>query len=205
MTKPNKFERSYRDTTPIRGVVAREYSNPTPLHRSVGMLAFSCDHCGIPILKHFAHAKRANKHFCGRGCADAARRVRVSRLCVVCNCSFEVIPSALNKIVTCSRKCLKKNRKRLMDTQVANISNSAVFNFGKYFHFPKKLSEDQIRSILKDQRKQLTIAKEYGVTQSLISLIKTGKVWRIFNEPTAHTPSSQPPSPPDTPDSAAGQ
>lgn len=44
-------------------------------------------------------------------------------------------------------------------------------------HGMAKLSNPQIISIREDGRKQRDIASEYGVSQSLISLVKTKKLW----------------------------
>lgn len=41
-----------------------------------------------------------------------------------------------------------------------------------------KLTEEQLEEILKDTRSQQKIADSYGVSQTLISLIKRGKVWQ---------------------------
>lgn len=41
-----------------------------------------------------------------------------------------------------------------------------------------KLTESQVELILKDPRKQGKIAKEYGVSRSHISNIKSGKGWK---------------------------
>src|ERR1044072_3196962 len=40
-----------------------------------------------------------------------------------------------------------------------------------------KLDKDQVEAIKLDNRKQWMIAKDYGVTQSLVSLIKSGRRW----------------------------
>lgn len=176
--KPNRFERSYRDTTPIHGVTVRMLSNKTPIHRAIGMLAFNCDQCGLAILKSWAHAKRTNHHFCGTACANAFRRIRVPQRCVVCRTEFMVIPSNLRKVITCSRKCLKINRSKLMLDQVADMENSPVFNYGQHEHTPIKLSENDVLAIRKDKRPQYIIASDYGIGQSMVSLIKRNKTWR---------------------------
>ena len=41
-----------------------------------------------------------------------------------------------------------------------------------------KLNEMQISNILSDNRRQIDIAKDYGVTQAHISLIKLNKTWK---------------------------
>ena len=42
----------------------------------------------------------------------------------------------------------------------------------------RKLTDDQVRSIRKDPRRQTHIAREYGVAQSAISFIKSRRNWR---------------------------
>lgn len=44
-------------------------------------------------------------------------------------------------------------------------------------HGNAKLTEDIVTRIRSDKRSQKTIAAEYSVTQSLISMVKTGKIW----------------------------
>jgi hypothetical protein len=141
------------------------------------MLAFSCDHCGLPILQHWRQAARANKHFCGRACASAARRVRVKVNCAICNNDFETIPFYVGKIVTCSRKCLKERRRILLIEQASKVDESPIYNFGKYHHTPRKLCEADIKAIRSDSRNQSTIAKDYGISQQMISQIKTRRTW----------------------------
>lgn len=40
-----------------------------------------------------------------------------------------------------------------------------------------KLTDDNIREIRRDQRRQAQIAADHNATQSLVSLIKNGKIW----------------------------
>lgn len=40
-----------------------------------------------------------------------------------------------------------------------------------------KLNEDKVRAIRADTRRQRAIAADYGITQSLVSLVKTKRVW----------------------------
>ncbi|UOF76720.1 endonuclease [Caudoviricetes sp.] len=173
----SKFERSYRDTIPVNGVVTIEFSNKTPLHRSRGMLAMECDHCGLPIMKHYVQAAKYASHFCGRACASAARRVRIKQTCCVCGSEYEVVPSDANRTVTCSRKCLKENRRRFMLNEAANMEKSSIFNYGNHEHYAKKLTESDIIKIRNDDRSQRAIAIEYGVGQSTISHIKAKTIW----------------------------
>jgi hypothetical protein len=45
-------------------------------------------------------------------------------------------------------------------------------------HNTRTLSEEDVQAIRKDGRSQRTIAKEYRVTQPLISAIKLNKIWK---------------------------
>ena len=47
-----------------------------------------------------------------------------------------------------------------------------------------KLTDDQVRSIMSDTRKQREIAAHYGVDQALIGRIRNGKVWRHITDPS---------------------
>lgn len=47
-------------------------------------------------------------------------------------------------------------------------------------HPKRKLSKEQIEQIIQDGRSQITIAKEYGVSQQTISNIKTGKLYKSW-------------------------
>lgn len=173
----NRFERSYKDTLPVIGVKTRESSCLTPIARVKGMLAFNCDYCDLPILKHWRAAARAARHFCSHDCASKARRVRIKCSCEICGTEFEVIHSNVGKIVTCSRRCLKEKRRRFLNKQVENMSESPIFNFGKHEHTPRKLTEAQVKSIYKDQRKQAVISEEYKISQQMVSQIKQKKTW----------------------------
>lgn len=44
-------------------------------------------------------------------------------------------------------------------------------------HHKAKLSDDQVRAIRTDQRRQVEIADDYGVTQGLVGMIKRREVW----------------------------
>lgn len=48
-----------------------------------------------------------------------------------------------------------------------------------------KLDQAQVESIRADKRKQWIIARDYGVSQSLVSLIKSEKRWKEFPNVTA--------------------
>lgn len=44
-------------------------------------------------------------------------------------------------------------------------------------HGAAKLTDDQVREIRNSMEKQATIAQRHGITQSLVSMIKSGKRW----------------------------
>ena len=43
-----------------------------------------------------------------------------------------------------------------------------------------KLTQQQVINILKDKRRQIDIAKEYGITQAQVSAIKLKKTWKTI-------------------------
>jgi len=45
-------------------------------------------------------------------------------------------------------------------------------------HRKAKLTDDQVRLIRSDTRRQVDIAAAYGVTQGLIGMIKRREIWR---------------------------
>lgn len=45
-----------------------------------------------------------------------------------------------------------------------------------------KLTEEQVAKILIDNRSQQKIANDYGVSQTLISMIKRRKTWRVMEQ-----------------------
>lgn len=51
-----------------------------------------------------------------------------------------------------------------------------------------KLTDDQVRDIYQDTRTQAVIAKEYGVHQSTVSLIKSGRSWTHATKELTNAP-----------------
>lgn len=179
--KPNRFERNYRDTPAPAEGVQREFSNKTPMGRSAGKIAMSCDHCGLSYETYACWAKRTARHFCSRACANAAKEVRVEKSCVICGTVFTATPSTVDKSSTCSRKCLRENRRRFLLSEASNMSESSIFNYGNHEHGAglvfAKLDEDKVRAIRDDQRTQSAIAADYGISQSAVSQIKLRTIW----------------------------
>lgn len=66
------------------------------------------------------------------------------------------------------------------DTRTGNMQDTKLhgtYRSGEKIHFAK-LTEEDVKSILSDDRPQKLIAKSFGIDQSAVSLIKTGKRWK---------------------------
>jgi hypothetical protein len=182
--KPNRFERSYRDTTPLKDVVAKHFSALTPIARSSGKIGLNCDFCGLPFETYSCWAKRTAHHYCGRACSSAAKEKKEQVNCVICGASFEIIPSlAAGRLrkVTCSVACSRKKKSAFLLGEASNMYASAIFNFGHHEwgeKISKKLTNDMVSKIRLDNRSQMRIAKDFGISQSAVSQIKSGVVWR---------------------------
>ncbi|MBI1919653.1 MAG: hypothetical protein HYS23_01085 [Geobacter sp.] len=182
MSKPNKFERSYRDTPPPIDGVVRHISAKTPLSRTHGKVGMNCDFCGMPYETYACWAARTNAHYCSKACSNEAKKIPVRKNCVVCGSEFITNPTTAVRISTCSRKCLKQNRQAFLFAQAADMGNSPIFNYGNHERGEEivghKLDADKVLSIRADCRPQKLIAVDFSITQSLVSLIKRRLVWR---------------------------
>lgn len=179
--KPGRFERSWHDTIPPKNGVHGETSNLTELSRSSSKIPLNCDMCGIRFEKYACWAKRTNHHYCGRGCANEAKKRIAERRCIECGKTMLMIPSYLTKISTCSAECSSERRKKHMLNEVQNMANSTIYNYGiheKGSQVSVKLDEDMVRAIRSDNRSQAKIAREYGIGQTTVSHIKLGRTWR---------------------------
>jgi hypothetical protein len=181
MSKTNKFERSYRDTVPPADGMIKQFSSKTPISRSHGKIGMICDFCGISYETYACWASRTNSHYCSKACSNEAKKIPIHKNCIVCDKEFITNPTNANKIITCSRKCLKKNRQRLLLDQASDMSNSPIFNYGKHECGEQigghKLDAEKILTIRSDLRTQIKIAVDYGISQSLVSLIKRRLIW----------------------------
>lgn len=179
--KPNRFERNWRDTIPLKSGVRGETSNPTKLSRSSSKISLNCDMCGISFEKYACWAKRTSNHYCGRGCANEAKRRVAERRCIECGKHMLMIPSNLTRISTCSTECSSERRRKHMLNEAQNMTTSAIYNYGiheKGSQVSVKLDENMVRAIRLDSRPQSRIAREYGIGQSTVSHIKLGYTWR---------------------------
>lgn len=87
--------------------------------------------------------------------------------------SHEPIPSGMIIMHTCdNRACCNPNHLRL-GTDLDNVRDK----YSKGRGVTVGLTEEQVAEIYRDPRFQKVIAREYGVSQSQISNIKTGKQW----------------------------
>lgn len=178
--KPNRFERSYRDTIPVNGVTTKSLSNPTPMSRSAGKIGMSCDHCGMTYETYACWAKRVARHYCSKACANAGKETPIEKTCAVCGETFITTPAAAWKFSTCSKKCMSERKRQFLLAEAKNMDTSSVYNYGKHERggqISKKLNDDLVREILNDPRPQSEIGKDYGICQSHVSQIMRRVIW----------------------------
>jgi hypothetical protein len=102
------------ETPPPAVGMAREFSAQTPLARKAGNISMTCDECGLSYRTFLAWAKKSDKHFCGHGCASAAKLRQVEMKCVICSAGFLVKQSMAAQAKTCSARCFRENKRRRM-------------------------------------------------------------------------------------------
>ena len=95
--KPNRFERSYRDTTPLVHGAYKDDAQLTPLSRIHGRIHLNCDNCNIVFTKH-SSACKGYKNYCSRTCASEGRKI--PKTCIICGTRFK---GSWRK--TCSADC----------------------------------------------------------------------------------------------------
>lgn len=108
--KANGYERHYTNIAPPKDGMSYHRGQLTSVQRNNAKLGFNCDHCGIPFEKYACWAKRTSNHYCGRGCASAAKVVRIPKPCVVCGTEMLLIPSSFKRVSGCSKTCQRKRR-----------------------------------------------------------------------------------------------
>lgn len=82
--------------------------------------------------------------------------------------AFNVSPGAVWAI---------KRRKKWKHLKVPIVINKGKFRPIGERHHMAKLTEDQVRRIIADERTSLTISRDYGVGRRAIDRIKTGERW----------------------------
>jgi len=106
MSRRVHWERSLHDTAPLRGGMGFVGSNRTVLSRATGKIPFDCPICGIGFEKYACWVRRGQKNvYCGRGCANEAKKVRIETHCVTCGKAMEQTPSDAERRRTCSYRC----------------------------------------------------------------------------------------------------
>lgn len=102
----------------------RQRSNLTPL-LGKGNVTFYCDLCGLPFRTWLAWAKKNDKHYCGRGCAHAAKGRKVWMRCVICGMEFLAKESKV-ELRTCSRQCFSENKRRRLAEMRSRLHNAEI-------------------------------------------------------------------------------
>ena len=120
----NRYENHYRSTLPVNGVSTFETSQRTKLTRNAGKVEVSCGYCDLIFEKYACHAKRVANHFCSVSCNAEARKIRFPKNCVVCNTEMMLTATCMQRINTCSKDCLRKNRTNLTVTRVRSAAIS---------------------------------------------------------------------------------
>jgi hypothetical protein len=108
--KSGGYDNHYKNIAPPKDGMNYQRSQMTGLLRNKSKLPFNCDHCGIPFEKYACWAKRNNHHYCGRGCASAAKVIKFPKDCVICGAEMMLTPSLFLKKFTCSVACMRKKR-----------------------------------------------------------------------------------------------
>lgn len=153
-----------------------ELSNKSAISRKYGHVSLICPVCGISFTRKASEAKRHATSYCGKACAGFACRRQVEVECKACRTLFTVRKSHVGRITCCSEKC-----RRIVvseNTTAMDLSRwkSGVFKGGEKSS-GAKLTEEQARSILADQRRQVDIAQDYGISRAAVGHLKRGRTW----------------------------
>lgn len=164
------YVRCRRNGDPTRG----RCDNGAPLRWLLERVTYEGDDC---IRWPYAH----NQWGYPAGIAYNGKRTAASR--VMCELANGPPPSpeyeGAHSCGNGNKGCL--NRKHLRwatsaENNADKIGHGTLIRGG--MHVCSKLSEQAVRQIKNDTRSQSAIARDYGVTQSVISRIKRGRVWR---------------------------
>lgn len=66
-------------------------------------VALACEHCGVAFTR--PRSQSVGARFCSNDCRHLAERSRVTIECRTCGKPFEIIPSYVGKVFSCSREC----------------------------------------------------------------------------------------------------
>lgn len=77
-------------------------------------------------------------------------------------------------------------RKRTNKTQQRFMSMTRRQRVAAFKRATAKLTLEQVQAIREDARTQREIAKDYGVSQTTVSRIRRGEIWRNYTNPFIH-------------------
>ena len=102
--KRDKLKPFGKQPVPAGGRI-KQMNSKTPLLRTAGMVRLICPICFIDFQKPYAWVKRCENNYCGRGCANEAKKVRIEKACMICGKIMSLTPTLFKRCVTCSREC----------------------------------------------------------------------------------------------------
>lgn len=94
------------------------------------------------------------------------------------------IPEGLEVCHRCDNPACARVNHLFLGSHTDNMRDMARKGRGVYpdvrgeKHGASKLTDSKVRAIRRDRRTQAVIAESYGISQSLVSQVKRGKVWR---------------------------
>lgn len=104
--KDNDYHKSILDLKSI------EINCLTKLNDSRLGVMTSCAFCGILFRRPTSHVSRVKEPCCSKACANANRKKRYIKKCVVCNTEMSLTKCNFDRIFTCSRECKSKKMKK---------------------------------------------------------------------------------------------
>ena len=100
------------------------------------------------------------------------------------------IPFGMEVCHTCDNPACCRPGHLFLGTHTDNMRDMAKKGRGVYpdvrgeRHVAAKLTASGVRAIRRDRRPQRVIADSFGISQSLVSQVKTGKVWSHIDDNT---------------------
>lgn len=163
MTVPRSI---FNDPSPAQGMQFQA-SNSTGVLANSSKILLNCETCGLAFWRYAAWAKRKNHHYCGKPCADEAKRQPTEFLCSVCGVKFIDIPSNVGRIISCSKTCQAKRK----STQLREHP------MPKHVHAKRgsgngRLSADDANAIGVSAEATKILACRYGVSETTIRNIR---------------------------------
>ena len=130
-----------------------------------------CANCGSPIVLTFKTRKR---RFCSYRCSGMGQRTQVTFSCAECQKICQIKPSRneRRKTFTCSRECWEK--------YAGKHRHEFATPRGESHPFARltELQVREIRTLIANSGRTNAIARQFGVSPSVVSNIKNGKIWK---------------------------